>query len=188
MSADRAATLDAIWERMSDRSHRAAPTLGTLDYNARNIVVDGNTPTFIDFGGIGWDWSERRLVQSLNSLGANRSNGNFVNLLEWEIVNEYAGQVAEHRDGWSEAEIAAQVDCHHLLFYLSIVYRLLQLTAQPEAAESKATLQAWGDPKARFQRALVLLTDSHLSEDPDIAHIQEIIAAFRDSSIENDNF
>ena len=182
MPSNQAARLDAIWARMSNCLHRVTPTLGTLDYNARNIVVDGNTPTFIDFGTIGWDWGERRLVQSLNSLGANRTNGNFVSLLEREIVKEYAEQVAEHRADWSEAEIAAQVDYHHLLFYLSIVHRLLQSTAQPEAPESKATLQAWGDPKARFQRALALLIDSHLSEDPDTKRIQEIIAAYRDIS------
>ncbi|MCE2395113.1 phosphotransferase, partial [Candidatus Poribacteria bacterium] len=50
MPADQATRLDAIWERLSNRLHRATSTLGTLDYNARNIVVDGNTPTFIDFG------------------------------------------------------------------------------------------------------------------------------------------
>lgn len=182
MPADQAATLNTLWERLSNRLHGATPTVGTLDYNARNIVINGDTPTFIDFGTIGWDWSERRLVQSLNSLGANRTNGNLVSLLDQAIVKEYARQVAEHRQDSSEAEIAAQVDYHHLLFYLSIVYRLLQSTAQPETAESKATLQAWGDPKARFQDALVLFTDAHLSEDPDTKHIQEIIAAFRDSS------
>ena len=188
MSSDQAETLDTIWERLSNRLHRAAPTLGTLDYNARNIVVDGSTPTFIDFGSIGWDWGGRRLVQSLNSLGANRTNGRFVSLLEQEIVKEYAGRVAEHREDRSETEIAAQVDYHQLLFYLSIVHRLLQSTAQPEAAESKATLQAWGDPKARFRDALTLLADSHLSEDTDAAHIRELIATFREASSENGNF
>ena len=182
MPSDQTETLDTIWERMSNRLHRATPTLGTLDYNARNIVIDGETPTFIDFGSIGWDWGERRLVQSLNSLGANRANGNFLSLLEQEIVEEYAGQVAEHREDCSEAEVAAQVDYHQLLFYLSIVHRLLQSTAQPEAAESKATLQAWGNPKARFQHALVLLTDSRLSCDPDSAHIREVVATFWDAS------
>ena len=188
MPSDQAGTLDAIWERLSNRLHGTTPTLGTLDYNARNIVVNGETSTFIDLGSIGWDWGERRLVQSLNSLGANRTNGKFVSLLEQEIVKEYAGQVAEHREDWSETEIAAQVDYHQLLFYLSIVHRLLQSTAQPEAAESKATLQAWGAPKARFRRALSLLTDSHLSEDPDIEHIRKIIAAFRDASEHNSEF
>ena len=182
MPADQAARLDAIWARMSNCLHRATPTLGTLDYNARNIVVNRDTPTFIDFGAIGWDWSERRLVQSLNSLGANRASGKFVSLLDQEVVREYASQVAKHREDWSEAEIAARVDYHQLLFYLSIVHRLLQSTAQPEAAESKATLQAWGDPKARFQHALTLLTDSHLSCDPDSAHIREFIYACRDAS------
>ena len=178
MPADQAARLDAIWARMSDCLHRATPTLGTLDYNARNIVVNGDTPTFIDFGSIGWDWSERRLVQSLNSLGANRANGNFVSLLEQEIVKEYAGQVAEHREECSETEIAAQVDYHQLLFYLSIIHRLLQSTAQPETTESRATLQAWGDPKARFRDAFALLTDSRLSNDTDAARLRESIAAF----------
>ena len=188
MPSDQATRLDAIWERMSNRLHRATPTLGTLDYNARNIVVAGNTPTFIDFGSIGWDWGERRLVQSFNSLGTNRANGNFVSLLGMEIVEEHASQVAQHRESCSEMEIAAQVDYHHLLFYLSIIYRLLQSTAQPEAAESKATLQAWGAPKARFQRALGLLADFRLSEDPDSAHIQEVIATFRVESKQNDDF
>ena len=178
MPADQAATIDAIWERLSNRLHRSVPTLGTLDYNARNIVVNGDTATFIDFGAIGWDWSERRLVQSLNSLGANRTDGNFLSLLDQESVKEYARQVAKHRVDGSEAEIAAQVDYHQLLFYLSIVHRLLQSTAQPETPESKATLRAWDDPRARFQRALALLADSRPSRDPDSTHIRELIAAF----------
>ena len=188
MSSDQAGELDTLWERLSNCLHSATPTLGTLDYNARNIVVNGDTPSFIDFGTIGWDCSERRLVQSLNSLGANRTNGNFVSLLDQEIVKEYAGHVAKHRVDCPEAEIAAQVDCHQLLFYLSIVHRLLQSTAQPEAAENKATLQAWGDPKARFRRTLALLADSHLSEDPDCAHIREFINACRDASEQSDSF
>ena len=188
MPPDQAAKLDAIWERMSNRLHEVTPTLGTLDYNARNIVVHEETPTFIDFGSIGWDWGERRLIQSFNSLGANRASRNFVSLLDQEIVKEYASQVAKHREDWSGAEIAAQVDYHQLLFYLSIIHRLLQSTAQPETAESKFTLQAWGPPKARFQRALGLLTDSHLSENTDSAHIRESIAVFRDASKQNDSF
>ena len=181
MPSNQAGTLDTIWERLSNRLYRATPTLGTLDYNARNIVVDGTTPTFIDFGSIGWDWSERRLVQSLNCLGTNRTNGNFVSLLDREIVKEYAEQAAKNREDWSEIEISAQVDCHHLLFYLSIIHRLLQSTAKPEAAESKATLQAWGAPKARFRDAFALLTNSHLSKDPDIAYIRELITTFREA-------
>ena len=182
MPADQAGALDTIWERISTQLHRATPTLGTLDYNARNIVVNGETPTFIDFGSIGWDWGERRLVQSLNSLGANRANGNFVGLLDQAIVVEYAGQVSKHREDCSETVITAQVDYHQLLFYLSIIHRLLQSIAQPETPESKATLQAWGDPKARFQRALALIINSHLSDDPDSIRIRELITTFRAAS------
>jgi hypothetical protein len=177
ISSDEGARLDEIWSRLADRLHRTTPTLGTLDYNARNIVVDGNTPTFIDFATIGWDWSERRLVQSLNSLGANRADGNFVSLLSQEIVKDYAGKVVGGRENC--LELAAQVDCHQLLFYLLIVYRLLQVTAQPETAESQSTLRAWGDSQARFRRALELLTDSHLSHNPDSTYIRELITTFR---------
>ena len=187
MPSNQAARLDTIWRSLSNRLHRANPALGTLDYNARNIVVDGNTPTFIDFASIGWDWGERRLVQSLNSLGANRTKGNFVSLLRQGIVEEYANRVAKRREGCSETKIAGQVGGHQLLFYLSVVHRLLQSTAQPETPESKATLQAWGDPKARFQRALESLTDSHLSDDLDIEHIQKLIAAFQHTSKQNDD-
>lgn len=188
MSSDQAARLDTIWSRLSNRLHRATLTLGALDYNARNIVVDGETPTFIDFGSIGWDWSERRLVQSLNSLGTNRASRNFVSLLGQEIVKEYVRQIAKDWEGCSGTETAAQVDYHQLLFYLSAIYRLLQSTAQPESTKSKSTLQAWGDPKARFQRALTLLTDSRLSRDPDSIYIRESISAFRDTSKHNGDF
>ena len=91
MPSDQAGTLDAIWDRLSHRLREAKPTLGTLDYNARNIVVDGSIPTFIDFGSIGWDWGERRLVQSLNSLGANRTNGIFASLLGQALVEGIRG-------------------------------------------------------------------------------------------------
>ncbi|MCZ6681419.1 MAG: hypothetical protein O7E52_29745 [Candidatus Poribacteria bacterium] len=185
MRASQAATIDQTWERVSDRLHRAPPTLGCLDYNARNVVVDGDTPTFIDFASIGWDWGERRLVQSLNSLGAHRLGGNFVTLLDRGVVGEYARQVVSRRAGCSETEIAAQGDYHHLLFYLSIVYRLMQATAQPEDDESKSLLKAWGDAKPRFQRALNLLADANLSDDADATQIREFIAEFRDASGEN---
>ena len=44
MPSDRAGTLNAIWERLSNSLHETTPTLGTLDYNARNIVVNGEYP------------------------------------------------------------------------------------------------------------------------------------------------
>ena len=182
MRPNQAAAIDKIWARLFHCLHHVAPTLGTLDYNARNIVVDGGAPTFIDFGCIGWDWGTRRLVQSLNSLGTNRSGGNFVSLLDGEIVEEYANQIVKYREGCSETNIAAQVDYHHLLFYLSIVYRLLQATAQPKDEESKSLLRAWGDPKARFGRAVDLLVDSRLSEDLDARQIRDFVAGFREAS------
>ncbi|MBI1923020.1 hypothetical protein HYR99_02095 [Candidatus Poribacteria bacterium] len=179
MPPDQQTAIDAVWEHLSDCLHRAGTTFGSLDYNGRNVVVDGDKPTFIDFASVGWDWQERRLVQSLNSLGANRLVGNFVCLLDGEIVREYASQVVTSGGGNSEEEIAARVDYHNLLFYLSIVYRLLQATAQPERLENRLLLKAWGDAKVRLRRAIDLLVDSHLSDDPYANQIRELIAEFR---------
>ena len=184
MSAKQQAAINEIWGRMSNRLYNAVPTLGRLDYNARNVVVDGDAPTFIDFGSVGWDWGQRRLVQSLNSLGANRFGGNFICLLNQVIVREYSDHIAKLQAVpiSDREEIAAQVDYHNLLFYLSIVYRLVQATAQREAPENRSLLKAWGNAKARFQRAVDLLVDSRLSDDPDARQIREFVGEFRDAS------
>lgn len=163
------------WHALSVRLLDAPTTLGTLDYNARNIVLVGAEPTFIDFGSIGWDWQERRLVQLFNSIGAFTEGANFVSLLDKELVHHYATWVARHRETCSPSDIAARVDAHHLLFYLSVVHRLLRVVARPETVDSQMLLHAWGDARARFQRALTLLATADLSDDGDIGRIRDMI-------------
>ena len=164
-----------VWNALSARLLNAPTTLGTLDYNARNVVVSDGKPTFIDFASIGWDWQERRLVQSLNSIGAFTEGANFVSLLDRELVSSYAAWVATHRETASPADIAARVDAHHLLFYLSVVHRLLLAVAQPEEAESQMLLHAWGDAQERFRRAVTLIVTADLSDDSDTNHIRDMI-------------
>ncbi len=183
MSSTHADALIERWNALAVRLQLAPTALGGLDNNARNIVIADETPTFIDFASIGWNWQEMRLVQLFNSIGAflstPRENANFVSLLDRELVNTYAEWVCAHRETCSPEEIAARVDAHHLLFYLSAVDQLLQALAQPEASESEMLLDAWGDTRSRFQSALTHIIDTDLSDDPDIAKIREMIANFR---------
>ena len=183
MSSAHAEALIERWNALAVRLQLAPTALGSLDNNARNIVISSEDPTFIDFASIGWNWQEIRLVQLFNSIGAflstRRENANFVSLLDRELVNTYAEWVCTHRETCSPAEVAARVDAHHLLFYLSAINQLLQALAQPEASESEMLLDAWGNTRSRFQSALTHIIDADLSDDTDIAEIREMIGDFR---------
>lgn len=175
-------TLTNAWNGLSNRLQNAPLTLGNLDNNARNIVIQGATPFFIDFASIGWNWQEMRLVQLLNSIGAfllsPAETGSFVALLNRELVNTYAEWVSIHRETCPPAEIAARVDSHHLLFYLSVIDQILRAVAAPEATENKILLEAWGDAQQRFRSALTHIIDTGLSDDVHTNQMREIIAGF----------
>jgi len=178
-TASQAAQLDIAWDSLSNHLLGVLPTLGGLDYQARNIVFDRELPYFIDFASVGWDWQERRLVQYFNSIGASQEGANFVALLNRELVDAYAEWVVEHREKCSTADIAARVDGHHLLFYLSILHRILQAVAKPETAENQILLDAWGDARLRFQRAMELIINTDLSDDIHTTQIREMIGKFQ---------
>ena len=183
MGSAQADALIEKWNALAVRLQLAPTALGGLDNNARNIVVTEDAPVFIDFASIGWNWQEIRLVQLFNSIGAFLSTAdgsvNFVSLLDRELVDTYAEWVCTHRETSSAAEIAARVDAHHLLFYLSVIHQLIQAIAQPEVPESQLLLEAWGDAKPRFQCALTQLIDADLSDDADTAEIRAMIGEFR---------
>lgn len=168
-------SLDAAWTSLSNRIIDAPLTLDSLDYQARNILIDKELPYFIDFGSIGWDWQERRLVQYFNSIGAYQNGANFVSLLNRELVETYAEWVVQHREKCTVADVIARVDAHHLLFYLSVIHRILVATARPEAKENQILVEAWGDLRARFKRAISLIIDTDLSDDVETNQIREMI-------------
>ena len=170
--------LDNVWAALSNRLRTAPPTLDSLDYQSRNIVISDETPFFIDFSSVGWDWQERRFVQYFNSIGANREDAHFVSLLDHDLVATYAEWVSTHRETLSPTEITARVDSHHLLFYLSVIHQLLRAVAQPETAESTILRTAWGDLKTRYRDALRQLGHTTLSPDTSTNQIREMIAEF----------
>ncbi|MYB92751.1 hypothetical protein F4054_03155 [Candidatus Poribacteria bacterium] len=183
MSSAQTETLANAWYAFAHRLQNAPTTLGNLDNNARNIVIrDEASAFFIDFASIGWNWQEMRLVQLFNSIGAflvsPSGNVNFVSLLDRELVNTYAEWVSTHRETCPPAEVAARVDGHHLLFYLSVLHQLLRATAHPEATENRMLLDAWGDARARYKSALTHIIHTRLSDDVSTNQIREIIAGF----------
>ena len=174
---------DELWSDFSQALQKNSVTLGVLDYNARNIVIDAGESTFVDFGSVGWDWSERRIVQFFNSLGANREGGNYLNLLNRDSIRAYASQAITYRSGSSEEDIFTQLDCHNILFYLAVVHRLLEAIAQPTKERNRALLKAWGDTEARLSRALEILVNSELSDDSTARQIRECVRRYRDGAV-----
>ena len=189
MSSAETETLTNAWHVFANRLQNAPMTLGNLDNNARNIVIrDEEFAFFIDFASIGWHWQEMRLVQLFNSIGAflvsPSGTANFVSLLDRELVSTYAEWVITHRETCPPAEVAARVDGHHLLFYLSVIHQLLRATAQPEATENRMLLDAWGNARARYQSALTHIIHTRLSDDVSTNQIRERIANFSSKVVE----
>ncbi len=179
MSSIEEGTFAEAWEVLTNRLQDAPRTLGSLDNNARNIVIREESVFFIDFASIGWHWQEMRLVQLFNSIGAflvsPSETGNFISLLDRELVKTYAEWVSTHRETCPANELTARVDGHHLLFYLSVVDQLLKAVARPDSPENRMLFKAWGDPEERFRSAMAHITDTHLSDDVYTNRIREII-------------
>lgn len=124
-----------------------APTLGSVDYNARNVILDRDRGAlgFIEFSAIGWDWPERRLVQYTTSLGAHRQDGRFAPLLDRASAA-----------GFGEADVDLRaLDGHRVIFLLNAAGLLAQaLTGQADRA---VLLAAWTDPNRRIRELLTEL-------------------------------
>ena len=158
----------------------AVPDVGSLDYNATNVVVDARgRPTVLDFAVTGVDWPERRLVQYGTGTGAGSApgapgapgaggapagaggatgagtgpGGPFRSALDRASVRRYAGLSAARR-GQDSREIVATVDAHDVLLLLAAgagVMAVARGTAHPERA------RAWADVDARRAALLRLL-------------------------------
>ena len=147
--------LDAVLSQLA----AGAISLGSTDYNARNIVVDAAArPTFIEFAKIGWDWPERRLVQYLTSLGAGRDRGKFHSLVDRQVVQLYA-----HCQGGDDKRRVLALDGHHIAFCLNAAALLGSALKAPQQTSHARLLQRWRQPQERM-RQLVQELSKKLSD------------------------
>jgi len=168
--------VDDAWDKIARCILNKTTTLGSLDYNALNIIVDKNRVSFIDFSSIGYDWRERRLVQYLTGLGAHKEDSAFISLLSKESVNFYVETLC-----LEDAEnVAKLADYHQILFYLITISKLLDALKAPEKRESVLLKRAWGDVESRLRKAIFLLANEPLSDDKSALFIRGLIGQFWD--------
>ncbi len=168
---------------LTDKIYARPPTLGSMDYNARNVVVDGDTgkPCFIEFAKIGWDRPERRLVQYSTGLGAGKAKGRFVSLMTSETAQFYAAALPEDAKGRLLA-----LDGHHLHFHLNAFAMLLGALESSDEPANRALLAVWRQPQLR-QRQLVEAITATLSDDPLCAELRSSIAALEGNPFAGEN-
>ncbi len=137
-------------------------SLGSIDYNARNAVVEpkGTRVYFLEFAKIGWDWTERRLTQYTSSMGSGRQDGRMRSLLDAPAARLYAEESGRN-DG------ARALDYHRIFFLLNSAALLgAALDGEPYA---QALRQHWKRPHARLRQCAAMLaqglsTDSSAAE------------------------
>ena len=192
-SANRAA-LDAAWDEAGARAHAGIEqlcsrlqrpldagiqplldamhgwlavrpaSLGSIDYNARNAVVEpkGTRVYFLEFAKIGWDWTERRLTQYTSSMGSGRQDGRMRSLLDASAARLYA-EASGRNDG------ARALDYHRIFFLLNSAALLgASLDGEPHAL---ALRQHWKRPHARLRQCATMLAEG-LSTDSSAAEFR----------------
>jgi hypothetical protein len=143
------------WAAVARVIYDATPTMGTLDYNARNVLFAGPAPVFVDFSTVGWDWPERRVAQYFVSLGANRPNGNFV-----QAVGAEALRAA--RDCLFFDPIA--LEAHLFVFLCVAAGRLARGGTSDRPGATMEEQQGWANRRARFDRLLGLLAGGAVAD------------------------
>jgi hypothetical protein len=158
--------------RVAERLRAGTRAVASLDYNARNVVIDrGGAVRFIDFSSVGWDWPERRFVQYVTGLGAYRKGGRLVSPLTPELAALYARR--RFSRAISEEAVLRALDAHDLLFHLVILARLARLRRPPETPAARLLRRAWDAPEARWRQALLYLARP-LSDDPDLNALRDL--------------
>jgi hypothetical protein len=161
----------AAWHGLLERGRAwlgsRPATLGPTDYNARNLVVDpaAGRLTFVEFSQIGWDWTERRLVQYTWCPGSGRPAGRFRSLLDRRAVARFAGR------GPEAASRRRAADWHDLHLHLIALARLEAARRSPGEEDHARLLAAWTRPRQR-RRDLARSLSRPLSDDPEAAALR----------------
>jgi hypothetical protein len=136
-----------------DLAIRAEPSLGSLDYHARNVVVDGPQLTLVDFAAVGADWPERRFVQYGTATGASSPAGTFASVISPASVRAFSAEVASHCAADPD-EVQARIDAHEILLLVTAAQHL-QAVEAGEAHVERAG--AWRNVAERRAGLLALL-------------------------------
>ncbi|HEU5317592.1 MAG TPA: hypothetical protein VFX49_15875 [Chloroflexota bacterium] len=144
---------------VAERALECAPRPGSLDYNARNVVLSPSGPVLIDFSAVGYDWDERRAAQYALSAGADRPDGTFRSALTEVVV----------KGAWD----AEGIDAHEVVL-LAIAVEQLRQVATGSARRERAA--AWGGVERRRESLLRLLARPLCADGP-AAVLRAAIAA-----------
>jgi hypothetical protein len=155
-------TLKALLVAALAPATHSVPTLGSLDYNARNVVLDGDRLSLIDFAAVGADWPERRFVQYGTAIGASLVDGGFASAIDAASVAAYAAEVAPLR-GVPVADVAHRIDAHDLLLLLTAAHHLRMIEAGQAHPDRAA---AWANVPRRRAQLLALLRRQLVSDGP----------------------
>ncbi len=123
-----------------ERAMACDPRPGSLDYTSRNVVVNKDTMTLIDFAATGFDWDERRLAQYALSAGAAISDAEFRSALTSSALAEV----------WD----APGVDGHEVVLLLIAAEQLRQVEAGEAHADRSAAWSNIQQRKASLRRLL----------------------------------
>jgi hypothetical protein len=166
------ASEDRMLRAVADAALGSEPEVGSLDYHAGNVMIDGERLTFVDWPAIGVDWPERRLVQYGTATGTGLPTGNFATAIDLAAVREYACLVAERR-GTTAKEVAQAVDAHDILLHLTAAASLKMVAEGTAHAERRA---AWANVEARRVRLLQQL-QRRLADDGPAEAFREALRA-----------
>lgn len=124
------------------------PGLGSLDYNARNVVIGHLGLRLIDFPSVGFDWTERRLCQY-----GTATRSRFACVLDVRAVARFARAMAPESLA-SQESVAQRVDAHAVLL-LATAAAQLRLVAKGQAHSSRQ--EAWKDVEDRREQLRAML-------------------------------
>ncbi len=154
MSRGQERTIADEWEALWAVVAASRLTLGPLDVNARNVLLDHTASpggrrrwraTFLDMGAIGPDSPARRLVHYTFALGAWQPAGRCVRGLTLVVARRWASAAAAQWSG-EPAMYVQQLDAYALLAELVLLGQVQAVLAgeQPDLAA------AWAAPVERL--------------------------------------
>lgn len=138
------------------------PTAGSLDYNARNVVVQETSVTLLDFATFGYDWPARRFVQYGTAAGAGLEQGTFASALSPEATDRFASHLSNIY-GLDVQGFRWAIDAHEVLLLLIAAAQLCLVQTGRAHAARTAT---WKNVTQRRSSLLTLLARPLVDDGP----------------------